>query len=198
VGAVQPKQFPNVGLFLFSLWKYNTLQIIVPVPHDVLKILTLAVIELSQTAYFQTIHPGLPIVSKGLLHEAISNTATEPRAYVALLLLCMKLITDLLIPNSADGMRTSAYFGAKRLWRSIENAKLYSTRFLQAGILICMYELGHAIYPEGYISVAKNASLGISLGIDDFSCDRTNPSLASWTEHEERIRIWWGLMILDR
>jgi hypothetical protein len=198
VGAVQPKQFPNVGPFLLSLRKFNTLQIIVPVPHAVLQILTLPVIELSQTAYFQTIHPGLPIVSKRLLHEAISNTATEPRADLALLLLCIKLITDVPIPNSRDGMRTSAYFAAKRLWRSIENAKLYSTRFLQAGILICMYELGHAIYPEAYISVAKNARLGVSLGIDDFSCDRMNPSPASWTEHEERIRAWWGLMILDR
>jgi hypothetical protein len=110
----------------------------------------------------------------------------------------MKLLTDILDLASTNSMRSLAYVAAKRLWRSIESTKQYSTRFLQAGLLISMYELGHAIYPEASISVSRNARLGLELGINEFGGDRMNPSPNSWTEHEERTRTWWGSMILDR
>jgi hypothetical protein len=110
----------------------------------------------------------------------------------------MKLLTDIHNPVSSDGMRTPAYQTAKRLWRSIESNKHYSTRFLQAGLLISMYELGHAIYLEAHISVSRNANLGLELGIHEIVSDRMNPSPNSWTEHEERTRTWWGIVILDR
>jgi Fungal specific transcription factor domain/Fungal Zn(2)-Cys(6) binuclear cluster domain len=196
--AVRPKPLCNTGQFLATPRKFSTLQIDLPVPHGLFQILSPSIIHNTQTVYFRSFHPGLPIVSKRLLLADLSNAATEPRADLTLLLLCMKLLTDLPDPASTDGMRTPAYLAAKRLLRSIESAERYSTRFLQAGLLIAMYELGHAIYPEALASVSRNAKLGLALGIHDFKSDRMNPSPMSWTESEERTRTWWGIMIVDR
>jgi len=110
----------------------------------------------------------------------------------------MKLITSR-PPNTKVGcMRTKLYSEAKGLYRTIETTKRYSTKFLQSGLLIAPYELGHAIYPEAYGSVAKNARLGVELGINELRNPKMSPAPSSWTEEEERSRTWWGIVMLDR
>ena len=64
--------------------------------------------------------------------------------------------------------------------------------------MISLYELGHGIYPEAVISVAANARLGLMLGMNKHQSQQMSPVPASWTESEERMRTWWGVMILDR
>lgn len=140
----------------------------------------------------------MPVVSIRLLRKALHQTDPEPRADLALLLLCMKLITSR-PPNTKVGcMRTKLYSEAKGLYRTIETTKRYSTKFLQSGLLIAPYELGHAIYPEAYGSVAKNARLGVELGINELRNPKMSPAPSSWTEEEERSRTWWGIVMLDR
>ena len=72
-------------------------------------------------------------------------------------------------------------------------------RLLQAGILIAVYEIGHAIYPEAYLSIGHCGRLGQAIGLHDTT---GVPQLAlepeSEDEIEERRRVWWAVYILDR
>ncbi|KAH8817225.1 hypothetical protein F5884DRAFT_830319 [Xylogone sp. PMI_703] len=66
-----------------------------------------------------------------------------------------------------------------------------------AGVLITLYEFGHAIYPSAYFTVGECARYGAALGIDRAATLSADKSL-SWVEVEERRRVWWAVLILDR
>jgi len=148
--------------------------------------------------YFEEIHPWMPVISKSLLSQTLSKSRTEPRADLVLLLLCMKLIVAKPTSSQMGGMRSPLYSACKTLNRNIAALGRYSTNFLQAGLLITLYELGHAIYPEAEGSVTRNAELGLKLGLNNASNRTMNLPPGSWAEDEERGRTWWGIVMLDR
>jgi len=176
----------------------STLGIDVPIPHVVLKFLGgLGEILQFRADYERQIHGWMPVISSRLLRKALIDDTTEPRADLALLLLCMKLITT--PPKSTDyNMRTRLWSTARSLYRSIDQTKRYSTSFLQSGLLITLYEVSHSLYPEAHYSLIKNARLGVELGIHELQSPKMIPVPASWAEEEERGRTWCGIVMLDR
>jgi hypothetical protein len=172
------------------------LSIEVSIPRNVLHLFG-GQVEIIQDKYFRTIHRWTPIISTKRLRRFAKDITTEP-VPTRLLLLCMKLITDHPISNTINWARNSLYYNAKSLHRSIRCAKRYSTTFLHAGLLIPLYELGHAIHPEAQASVVANAELGLKLGINEAASRRMEAPPSSWTESEERTRAWSGVMMLDR
>jgi hypothetical protein len=164
-----------------------------PVPTEVLDALesSTAMQSLCST-YISSTQTWLPMLSEKRLAEKITNFNTSTDASLALLLLCMKL-TSL---EHEDGV---LYCLSKGFYARVEAAGIVSLQVLQAGILIAVYELGHAIFPAGYLSVSHAASLGIVLGLHD----RKNATQMfrepdTWTEREEERRAWWGVVVLDR
>lgn len=143
------------------------------------------------------INPWMPIVSTRLLREALSDQSVLSPELI-LLLLSMKLIISKLHFPDLSSARSNLYTAAKELCAAIEVQEQYSTRLIQSSFLISLYEMGHAIYPEAQLSIAKTAKLGIALGIHDINSERTYPKSYTWVEEEERSRIWWGVVILDR
>jgi hypothetical protein len=75
-------------------------------------------------------------------------------ADVTLLLLSMKLITSV-IPKELTNPRTPAYYAAKHFYLEIQASGMIFIQALQAGLLLSLYELGHAIYPSAYLSMAS-------------------------------------------
>jgi hypothetical protein len=99
--------------------------------------------------------------------------------------------------NENANPKTSAYLTAKRFQRELEVAGVFSLQSLQAGLLIALYEICHAIYPAAYLSLGSCAKYGIALGVDNESASNLNEQL-DWVELEERNRVWWAILILDR
>ncbi|OQE46162.1 hypothetical protein PENCOP_c001G01587 [Penicillium coprophilum] len=68
---------------------------------------------------------------------------------------------------------------------------------LQAGVLVALCELGHGIYPGAFLSIGTCARYAYALGIN---VSRTVPSrrVLTLVEVEERRRVWWAIVILDR
>jgi hypothetical protein len=64
-------------------------------------------------------------------------------------------------------------------------------------VFIALYEFGHAIYPAAYLTIGAMARYGISSGIDGSGPSQMPPP-SDWIEDEERKRIWWAVLILDR
>jgi len=149
-------------------------------------------------AYFFSTATWMSMISKKQLHQEIAAFPIEMAPDVVLLILCMKLVNDRLGSEVHDP-RTRLYTIAKNFFLTVESSGFTSIRLLQAGILLCLYETGHAIYPQAYISIGHIGRLGQAIGLHDTD---GVPQLAlepgSWDEMEERRRVWWTVYILDR
>lgn len=114
--------------------------------------------------YFSTIHTFLPFISKKRLTQNMVNPLWEAGPDLALLFLCMKLITS--HPQEGEASQTILYFAARRFIGHLEDSGLVSILVLQAKVLVCLYEIGHAIYPTAWISAGACARYGVMLGIN--------------------------------
>lgn len=150
--------------------------------------------------FFSGIHTWLPIISKIRFKQSLLNPLAESRPDVALLLLCMQLITW--SPSDREVLKdpqTSAYHTTKRFAIEVETSGVLSLQALQGLILLALFEFGHAIYPAAYLSIGSCARYGSALGINGKATATTFVGQKySWLEQEERKRIWWAIIILDR
>ncbi|KAH7121582.1 putative fungal-specific transcription factor [Dactylonectria macrodidyma] len=146
--------------------------------------------------FFTTIHQWLPIISKQAFFSSLLNPIAQRRTEQRLLTLCMKLCCT----EPGDDPRAGIYRIAKEFHHKAETYGPLSTQVLQAGILIAVYELGQSIYPAAYLTVGACARYGLALKIDHASVvsgvDAESPR--PWNETEERKRVWWAVLILDR
>jgi Fungal specific transcription factor domain len=147
--------------------------------------------------YFLTVHTWMPIVSKKRLYQQLMNPLVEQNADFGLLYLCMKLVIQR-PPEPPASVQTPLYSIAKRFYFLVETGGIYSLTLLQSGVLISLYELGHAVYPAAYLSIGQCARLGHALGIHGKNAPQMLHKVGTWTELEERRRVWWAVVILER
>ncbi|KAL6860867.1 hypothetical protein J3F83DRAFT_304074 [Trichoderma novae-zelandiae] len=155
--------------------------------------------------FFHTIHTWFPMVSRKRFYEDLHEAAEGlgAAADLGFLLLAMKLMTWR--PPSSEGdapvkepsARTATYRAAKQLCFELEAAGMLSLRVLQGMLLVALYEVGHAIYPAAFMSVAACVRYAHALGIQPGGMQRLKLPL-TWVEEEERKRVWWSAFLLDR
>lgn len=115
--------------------------------------------------YFGTVHKWMPVVSQKRLTRNMVNPVWEAGPDLALLFLCMKLITS----RPQDGIESThnpTYISAKRFLALMEATGTVSLIVLQAGLLIGWYEYGQAIYPAAWMTAGWCVRYGILLGIE--------------------------------
>ena len=168
-----------------------------PVPADVLLFVgDMTEVITNASTYFETIHVWMPIISKKRFYDHHLQPMFHCHADVTLLLLSMKLITSML-PKELANPRTPAYYAAKHFYLEMEASGMMSIQVLQAGLLLSLYELGHAIYPSAYLSIGVCARYAYALGINQDAKTQASKVL-TLVELEENKRVWWGIVILDR
>lgn len=172
-----------------------------PIPDDVASIVgDAASIRSIATTFFQTVHTWMPIVAKRAFFIHLLNPLARRQTELNLLAVCMLLCSNSPNGDGNSGTRTVLYQIAKRYHFEVESAGALSVPVLQAAVLIAVYEVGHAIYPAAYLTIGACARLGVVLGIDKLGLDLMGVSLGplSWIEVEERRRVWWAILLLDR
>ena len=194
-------QLPNVFFLDHEVYLSRHMEIPVPslpVPAYILGIVGNNMqVRATAATFFSTVHTYLPIVSKQIFHSLL-NPLLPLRADVALLCLCMKVIIWTPSVNS-DGPQTSDYLASKRYLVELENSGVFTVPMLQARVLISMYEYGQGIYPAAYLSIGACASHAIALGLGDGRKQIEDAGrVLSWVEQEERRRIWWAIVTLER
>lgn len=157
--------------------------------------------EFIVSQHFATTQSWMPIISKKKIYHELADERSRHQSDFIILLYSMKLL--MWWPAGHDRYtkidpRTAAYSTATRLVHEAETAGVLTLQLLQAKLLVCLYELGHGIYPAAYLSVGSCARYGTALGID-----RTNEtSQGNFVTHpmdlEEMRRCWWAVIILDR
>jgi hypothetical protein len=146
------------------------------------------------TQFFSTIHLWMPIVSKQRFFSDLLNPLTIIHSDIALLCLSMKLV--MLSPHAPD-FHPPTYLAARQFLQSVTISGTLTLPILQAAILIAIYEIGHAIYPAAYVSVNICVQHAIALGLG-WKTARWGENHMSWVETEERMRVWWAIVILER
>lgn len=198
--SVQSIDFPTI-LFLdpaiLQHGQVETTPAATPIPAYILHLLgDIDEIRITASKFFEHIHLWMPFVSKKRFYEIYLQSSFQSQPDIVLLLLCFKLITTL-PPTSPRNPRTILYHTAKHFYLEVEGSSIFSIPILQAGVLIALYELGHAIYPTAFLSIGACARYAHALGIN-FSKISNIRRVLTMVEVEERRRVWWAIVILDR
>ncbi|KIN08663.1 hypothetical protein OIDMADRAFT_107876 [Oidiodendron maius Zn] len=135
-------------------------------------------------AYILSIHSWLPIISRKRLFERVNlfNEATD--ASMALLFVCMKLVSET-PPGLEQEAISSLYCMAKKYFARVEASGSISLLLIQSAILISIYEIGHGIYPAAYLSVSNVARLGMIMCLHD---QKKGSSVGKGLRHLDRMR----------
>ena len=115
--------------------------------------------------YIQSIHPWLPILNTRRLLREIEQSKSQPHSSLALLLLCMSLVSKYSTTEKAS--KESLYQACKTFGSRIESSGAVSLRLLQATVLISLYEIGHGVSPAAYLTVGHASQLGFLMGLHD-------------------------------
>jgi len=138
----------------------------------------------------------MPIVSKIRLNRLVQRTEGPCKADIALLLLCMKLVQE--VTHEQQTEPSELYVIAKQFSSELELKGILTLRMVQAGLLLSVYELGHGIFPAAFTTISYCARQGVALGLHNKSAPQFLGGPRSWVEWEERQRVWWMVVILDR
>jgi len=79
----------------------------------------------------------------------------------------------------------------------VEAANVHSLEIVQARLLVALFEIGHGIEPAAYISIASTARAAAAFGLNQ-EPDSHPDEWVAYRRHEERSRVWWGIVMLDR
>lgn len=110
-----------------------------------------AVLRLA-SAYFAGIHLWLPMVSTRRLTASLQTGSMQ--FDTALLLLAMKLVTSRLEEGST-AVDHYLYAACKRYTNTLPETPFLSLSFLQATILVSLYEYGHGILPAAWFTIGQ-------------------------------------------
>ncbi len=159
---------------------------------------TVPIIQKIVSSHFGTTQLWLPIISRERVNLDLSVPVDSISADLGLLYLCMRLAGERL-PQALQNPQTSFYLSVKEYHFLVESAGILSIHLLQAGILLAVYEFGHAIFPAAYITIGRCARIAHAMGIHhNAGVPPMLGAATSWTEIEERSRVWWAVFLLDR
>jgi hypothetical protein len=122
---------------------------------------------------------------------------TNPKADFSLLCLCIYLAVQA-PPNHGQNVQSSTYAKIKTHISLLEACGSLSLDFVQARLLLAIFEMGHGLYPAASISVGSCARTARALGLNK---KRFCPSLLNELARqraEEEKRTWWEILVLDR
>jgi hypothetical protein len=91
------------------------------------------------------------------------------------------------------------YDSLKNALSACERHGQLTTNFLGAMVLMASYEIAQGKYPAAYFSVGSCARACYAMGLHDARyATQLMKGIDTWTEMEERRRLWWATIVLDR
>ncbi|KAH8817088.1 hypothetical protein F5884DRAFT_778396 [Xylogone sp. PMI_703] len=168
----------------------------IPIPEQILDILQPDILYSLCDTFLQSTYTWLPILSPKRLFHKVNNFSADPDIGLALLLACMKLVSE---PQSEQPVESALYGIIKEFYCTVENSSLPSLQLLQSTVFLAAYELGNGIYPQAYMTTGHAARMGIMMGLHDKERGtQLFKEAKTWSQCEEERRTWWAVIILDR
>ncbi|GJN66303.1 hypothetical protein PLICBS_000320 [Purpureocillium lilacinum] len=168
-----------------------------------------------QTAslYFQTVHPWFSILRQDKFEEALlrlqyagvqsergyhdTNSSPQDDAY-ELLIICMHLLTTTAHTHGDDDIIVNPlYQNAKQRFASVSYLSDPTLEWIQAGLLISLFEFGNGKTKLAYRSLSETATLARLAGVNPGQYQKDLHSEFD-VDAECRRALWWGIFILDQ
>jgi hypothetical protein len=115
--------------------------------------------------YFNTIHCWFPIISKKRMN--MGQPLYQGGSDLAMLFLSMKLVCSQPV-NGVASADNHLYVASKRFIALLESRGTVSILYLQAMILVAIYELGHSIYPAAWMTIGACSRYAEILGLPSY------------------------------
>lgn len=148
--------------------------------------------------YFKTIHDWLPIVSMVRVFRLLNVSTTLAAADLVALFAAMHLVSQGIEREHQAETQATMYNSLKCALSACEQHGQLTTNFLAASVLKTVYEIEHGIYPAAYFSIGACSRACFTMGLHDTRWATQLTIVDTWTEKEERRRLWWTTLILDR
>lgn len=146
--------------------------------------------------YFDSIHHRITVISKQRFLDRLPSLSSRRNAEDMALCLCMHLLQEEPTPET-ESMQSSLYINVKSIMSLLTSSGFQSLPVVQALVLVTFFEIGHAIYPACSLSISLCAKLARRQSIHKDSKEALD-SEAARIEYEERKRVWWAIMSLER
>ncbi|KAK3072135.1 hypothetical protein LTR53_007366 [Teratosphaeriaceae sp. CCFEE 6253] len=148
----------------------------------------------------RTTHCWFPVVSLMRLKRFLAAVTTPlTRADTVALFVSMALVSQGHDRSPASDAHAPTYRSVKAALAACEQRGQLSTDYIAATVLTGVYEMAHGMYPAAYFTVGSSARACCAVGLHDKRFATQLPArVDTWTEVEERRRLWWATLILDR
>lgn len=146
--------------------------------------------------YFQGIHRHLPIISRKHFHDQLIHIGASPPPGFSILLLSICLLTyhPRLLPQTPPPVgREPLYLSVKSLFAQVQAFFPPSVDFIQAGVLLALYEYANGRPDDAFLSITGCARMGYASGLH-----RGRPTVFPASDDDEAVNTWWGIVICER
>ncbi|PSR79668.1 hypothetical protein BD289DRAFT_375250, partial [Coniella lustricola] len=148
--------------------------------------------------YFGTINAWFTIIENTSFEERLDRMWIEPSAETGLLIICMLLIVRSPEETTVVSMQSSLYYSVKTLWGIVAAKTPLSISVLQASLLICLYEIGHLMPQQAYLTLSTCVSI-----VRAFRwLDETFWAQDQWILRAKELKLcsilWWAMVFLER
>ncbi|RMX95335.1 hypothetical protein D0867_10380, partial [Hortaea werneckii] len=117
--------------------------------------------------YFRTVHEWFPIVSYMRIHRFLNSSNEVVAADSVAMFVAMHLVSNDTSREHQAETQAVMYRSLKLALLNCEQHGQFTTNYLAALVLTCLYEMAHAIYPAAYFTVGACARTCFSMGIHD-------------------------------
>lgn len=148
--------------------------------------------------YFGTVNSWFTVVERVGFEERLERMWSEPSAETGLLVLCMLLTARSPEEAPTVSMQNSLYHSVKMLCGIVATKTPLSTSMLQAHLLICLYELGHFMPQQAYLTLGTCTTIVRAFGWFDESFWGQDQWIVRAKELKLCSILWWSVVFLER
>jgi hypothetical protein len=107
---------------------------------------------------------------------------------------------DLLGPQGGHRVEDlMLYVATKSLMAQSQALRAPTIRFIQAGVLLAVYEYAHGHPEPAFVTIGSYARMAYAAQLRSIPAStRIAPPQTDWTIEEEEIDTWWGIRICER
>lgn len=148
--------------------------------------------------YFQRTHEWFPVVSYMRITRYLKADSPLTAADTVALFVAMHLISQGHERAYQAETQGIMYRSLKAVLIACEQHGQFTTNYIAAMMLTGMYEIAQVIYPAAYFTVGAAARACFTIGLHDKYATQLADWGDTWTAKEERRRLYWGMLVLDR
>lgn len=160
------------------------------------------IVELA-TAFLASCPRWMPIIQQDTFQEILRDNVAQASPGPILLLLAMSMLkrplTSKGTDDQPDALRELMYTTVKRLFWEPATIHEASTTTIKAGLLLSIYEYGHAMLNPSYMTMNVCSSMAQIRQLGGLHDSLSLPSFgAEQSKQHDILKLWWGLKIHER